>query len=39
MVFNIIAIALLSWLVKGLLTECDQKAFSEAIEKNDASLA
>jgi uncharacterized membrane protein YraQ (UPF0718 family) len=37
--FNVIAIAFLSWLVKGLMTERDRKAFSEAIEKNDASMA
>lgn len=36
LVFNIIAIALLSWVVKGLMTEHDQQAFYEAIEKNDA---
>lgn len=39
LVFNIIAIAFLSWLVKGLMTERDRKAFSEAIEKNDVSMS
>lgn len=36
--FNAVAIAFLSWLVKGLMTEHDRKAFLEAIEKNDASM-
>jgi uncharacterized membrane protein YraQ (UPF0718 family) len=38
-IFNIIAIALLSWLVKGLMTERDLQAFYGAIEKNDAFVS
>jgi uncharacterized membrane protein YraQ (UPF0718 family) len=37
--FNIVAIAFLSWLVKGLMTEHDHRAFQEAIAKNDAMSA
>jgi uncharacterized membrane protein YraQ (UPF0718 family) len=36
MLFNIVAIALLSWLVNRLMTERDLRAFQEAIAKNDA---
>jgi uncharacterized membrane protein YraQ (UPF0718 family) len=35
MLFNIVAIATLSWLVNRLMTEHDHRAFQEAIAKND----
>jgi uncharacterized membrane protein YraQ (UPF0718 family) len=37
--FNVFAIAFLSWLVKGLMTERDHRAFEESIVKNDALSA
>lgn len=39
MLFNIVANATLSWLVKRLMTERDLRAFQEATAKNDAMSA
>lgn len=38
MLFDVSIIGVLSWLFKGLMTERDRRAFSEAIEKNDVSM-
>lgn len=39
LIFNIFAIAFLSWLVKAVMTENDNRDFHEAIAKNDAQTS